>query len=69
MLGGSYRDIVFNRVNTQEIFANFFDFPQVLFNVLSTQKGDVKPEMIAISGRNSLALSHVFGHAPGHNVP
>ena len=66
---GRNRNVFGDGINTKEILANLLDFPQVLFNVLTTQKGDVKPEMIAIAGGNPLALSHVLGHAPGNNVP
>ena len=68
MLGRTDRDKLFARVNIKEMVADFIHFTQFGGNMLVTEMADIQPEMFAISGFNTFALTHVVGHPTGNNI-
>ena len=68
MLRGPHRDPVLDRVDAEEVAADFLHLAQIAIDVLRAEQRNVQPQMLAEARLHAFAAVNVFLHAAGDDV-
>jgi hypothetical protein len=68
VLGRTDRDQLGDGIDSQEIIADFFHFPELGLDVLSAHVAYIEPKVVAVRARHPMPFSYVVSHPSGDHI-